>query len=506
MKHSGRGKSGPVSSTQRSQDVRRTLELAREARIAEAIAITERYLRPGSRDVDFMRYRATLERHRGNLAAALQWAAAAESIVSHPDSLIILASGDMRAGRTDRAVERCLEIVRQSPGHAPARMLMAEALESANRVAEAASALEDLRADSRGVDKAIADRIDHLAAVLLVQQARHGEAVEALDRTLLKTCANQRLVRRAWYLRAKALDRTGRYDEAFDSAARANAIEPAPFDPAAYHDAVDGLMRIWTRDAMRAFPSSDSPSEVPVFIAGMPRSGTSLLDRVIDAHPLAAGVGEIKSIEEFAAGLESAWMPELPPPDCFGPVRDRAFRNASKGYLDMCARLAPGKVRVVNKALSNNRMIGLLARLFPRTRIIHALRDPRDVAISCFMGGFNAGSYPWTTRLDWIAAAWSESRRLMDHWRRETDLPILDVHYESVVSDPASALPGLVRFLGLEWDEACTRFHESRRTVRTLSYDQVNRPLYGTSAGRWRNYERHLRGIDWPGVDATTGR
>jgi tetratricopeptide (TPR) repeat protein len=408
----------------------------------------------------------------------------------------------MRAGRTDRAVERCREIVRLSPGHAPARMLMAEALESANRVEDAAAALEDLRSDARGVDQGISDRMDHLAAILLVQRGRQGEAIEWLDRTLLKSCANQRLVRRAWYLRAKALDRENRFDEAFESAARANAIQPAPFDPASYHEAVDGLMRIWTRQAMRAFPTSDSPSEIPVFIAGMPRSGTSLLDRVIDAHPLAAGVGEIKSIEEFAAGLEKAWIPDQPPPDCFGLVRDRAFRNASKGYLDMCARLAPGKLRVVNKALSNNRMIGLLSRLFPRTRIIHAMRDPRDVAISCFMGGFNAANYPWTTRLDWIASAWSESQRLMEHWRRETELPILDVQYEAVVGDPASALPDLVRFLGLEWNEACTRFHESRRTVRTLSYDQVNRPLYTTSTGRWRNYERHLRHVRWPRAGA----
>jgi tetratricopeptide (TPR) repeat protein len=482
----------------RLDDLRRTAELARAARLPEAIAITERYLRPGSRDADFMRYRAMLERHRGDLGAALRWAAAAESIHSHPDTLLILATGDMRAGSTDASVARCREILRQSPGHAAARMLMAEALESANRLDEAESALADLRTDAHGVDGSIRDRIAHLHAVLLVQRGRHAEAVEALDATILKSCANQKIVRRGWYLRAKALDRTDRFDEAFESAARANAILQAPFDPAAYRQAVDGLLRIWTREAMRDFPTSGATSEVPVFIAGMPRSGTSLLDRVIDAHPQAAGVGEIKAVEVFAGELEQAWKPDLPAPDCFGSIRDRAFKNASKSYLDMCARLAPGKSRVVNKALSNNRMIGLLALLLPRTRIIHALLDPRDVAISCFMGGFNNATYPWTTRLDWIAAAWRESERLMAHWRRETDLPIHEVHYEQLVTDPAAAFPALVSFLGLPWDDACTRFHESTRTVRTLSYDQVNRPLYATSVDRWRNYEKHLRGVEWP--------
>ena len=486
------------SGARRLDDLRRTAELARAARVPEAIAITERYLRPGSRDADFMRYRAMLERHRGDLGAALRWAAAAESIHSHPDTLLILATGDMRAGRTDASIERCREILRLVPGHASARMLMAEAFESAHRVDEAAAALADLRTDTRGVDTAIGDRIAHLHAVLLVQRGHHAEAVEALDATILKACSNQRIIRRAWYLRAKALDRAGRFDEAFDSAARANAILQAPFDPAAYRDAVDALMRIWTREAMRDFPTSGSDSEVPVFIAGMPRSGTSLLDRVIDAHPQAAGVGEIKAIEAFAAELERAWKPDVPAPDCFGPMRERAFRNASRSYLDMCARLAPGKVRVVNKALSNNRMVGLLALLFPRTRIIHALRDPRDVAISCFMGGFNNATYPWTTRLDWIAAAWRESERLMAHWRVHADLPILDMRYEQLVTEPGAAFPAVVSFLGLPWNDACTRFHESTRTVRTLSYDQVNRPLYATSVDRWRNYERHLRDIEWP--------
>ena len=249
---------------------------------------------------------------------------------------------------------------------------------------------------------------------------------------------------------------------------------------------------------MRHFPASDSASEVPVFIAGMPRSGTSLIDQIVDAHAQAGGVGETKGIEVFAAQLEQSWKPDLPAPDCFGTMRDGAFQAAAQSYLAMCGKLAPGAMRVVNKALSNNRMIGVIARLFPRSRIIHALRDPRDVAVSCFMGGFNNATYPWTTRIDWIAAAWAQSERLMQHWKRETDLPILDVRYEDVVTNPDTEFPRFIQFLGLPWDEGCKRFHESRRTVRTLSYDQVNRPLYATSVNRWQHYEKFLQGVVWP--------
>ena len=492
------GRSGDTGISRRHADWLRVVELARAGQLREAAAITDRHLKPGSRDADFMRMRATIEKHLGDGAASLRWALAAEAIAPHADTALIVARAEMRAGRTDAAIARCESILRTAPGNARARLIVAEALESAMRVDEAAEALESLHRDLAGGEPSVAVRVQYLRASVMVHRGRFAEAVATLDASVLAGQGDDPMRRRGLHLRAKALDRAGRFDEAFESAARANAIGERSFDPAAYARTVDALLALFTRDAMRDFPSSRSESEVPVFIAGMPRSGTSLLDQVIDAHGQAAGVGEMKDIERFAAEVEQAFDPGLPPPDCFGPVRDRAFRNAAQAYLAMCAREAPGALRVVNKALSNNRMLGLVARLFPRTRIIHALRDPRDVAISCFMGGFNAAHYPWTTRLDWIACAWRESLRLMHHWRRELDAPMLEVHYERVVSDPGAEFPRIVEFLGLPWDEGCSRFHESRRTVRTLSYDQVNRPLYATSVERWKRYERFLSQVEWP--------
>jgi hypothetical protein len=142
--------------------------------------------------------------------------------------------------------------------------------------------------------------------------------------------------------------------------------------------------------------------------------------------------------------------------------------------------------------------VGLLSRLFPRTRVIHALRDPRDVAISCYMGGFNNRMHAWTTRIEWAACAWEQSRRMMEHWRSSLDIPILDVRYEELVRDPDTQFPRLIEFLGLEWDDACRDFYKSKRTVRTLSYDQVNRPIYTTSAGRNANYADHIAGVGFP--------
>jgi tetratricopeptide (TPR) repeat protein len=483
-------------------DRQRALEhitaLAKSGKWDEAIAATDRWVKPGSRDAQFMRARAVLEDHAQRFGLALQWATAAEAIESHPDTLHILGRAAESAGQTDEALKHYRRVLDIVPGNAPTRLLMAQALESAVRTDEADELLEPLLAEVRGKDARLEAHVQHLRAAVLVHRTRDGEAVELLDAEVLKPGLTAAQRRTSLYLRAKACDRLKRYDDAWESAAQANAIGGPQFDPALYTEAVGALMHHWTRATMQDFPSSRSTSELPVFIAGMPRSGTSLLDQIIDAHAQAAGVGEMSGIEHFARQLEGVWDASLPAPESFGPMRDRAFKNMAAAYVAECQRQAPRASRIVNKALGNNRVVGLLTRLFPRTRIIHALRDPRDVAVSCFMGGFNNDYYPWTARPEWIAVAWEQSRRLMEHWKRETDLPIMDVHYEDVVTDPGTHFPRVIEFLGLPWDEGCTRFHESKRTVRTLSYDQVNRPLYASSVNRWQRYERFLRDVEWP--------
>ena len=486
---------------ERQNDLQRISNLAQSGKWAEAIAATERWLKPGSHDAEFMRVRAMLEDRAQRFGLAVHWATAAEALASHPDTLVILGRAAANAGRTDAALVHYRRILEAAPGHPGTRLLMAQALEAAVRTTEASEVLDALRRDITGKDPALLLQVQHLTAAVMVHQKQLGEAVELLDKDVLRPGAPDDLVRTALYLRAKACDRLGRYEDAFESAAKANAIGDPQFHPQLYREGVQALMDHWTRATMANFPSSRSDSALPVFIAGMPRSGTSLLDQVVDAHAQAAGVGEMAIIEHFARQLEGVWDASQPAPESFGPMRDRAFKNSAAAYIAECQKEAPGVRRVVNKALGNNRIVGLLARLFPKTRVIHAIRDPRDVAVSCFMGGFNNAYYPWTARMEWIATAWDESRRLMEHWKRETDLPILDVRYEDVVTNPGEEFPRFIEFLGLEWDEGCNRFHERKRTVRTLSYDQVNRPLYATSVNRWQHYEKFLKGVAWPAYE-----
>jgi tetratricopeptide (TPR) repeat protein len=499
MKHPQKSSRAIQSAGAARQALRDRLSLlTREGKLDEATALTEPHVRVGSRDAEMLRYRAMLEQRAGRIGLAIAFAERAEALETHASTLMLIAQGKANAGETDAALDRCRTVLQMLPGSVSARLLMAQALESAVRTDEATEVLESLLREVRGKDVRVEAQVQHLRAAVLVHQKRDGEAVELLDTEVLKPGLPDASRRTSLYLRAKACDRLKRFDEAWESAAQANAIGEPQFDPARYTEAVGALMQHWTRGAMQDFPSSRSTSDVPVFIAGMPRSGTSLLDQIIDAHAHAAGVGEMAGIEHFARQLEGVWDASLPAPESFGPMRDRAFKNMAAAYVSACQQEAPGAKRIVNKALGNNRVVGLLARLFPKTRIIHAIRDPRDVAVSCFMGGFNNDYYPWTARPEWIAVAWEQSRRLMEHWKRETDLPILDVRYEDVVTDPGTQFPRFIDFLGLPWDEGCTRFHESKRTVRTLSYDQVNKPLYASSVNRWQRYEKFLKGVGWP--------
>ncbi len=143
------------------------------------------------------------------------------------------------------------------------------------------------------------------------------------------------------HLKAKSCDRAKDYATAFKAAAAANEIGKLPFDPDLYAEQVSILIENWSAEAMPHFPRADCPSELPVFVAGMPRSGTSLIDQIIDAHPRAAGVGELSDLVGFATAMSTSYDPDLPAPACFGGYDDKALTRAAARYLQHCRKLSP---------------------------------------------------------------------------------------------------------------------------------------------------------------------
>lgn len=410
----------------------------------------------------------------------------------------VLSRLERRAANTELALELCDKALELIPGDVPLRIHRAGCLEEAGRTEEARAVVDEMAAELEQKNRPLPPHLRYERAKLLVQDADYDKAIAIIDELAGAADTPHELRSAAWHLKAKALDRAGNYSDAFAAATAGNGLDAKPFDAEQYEQDTTAIIETWSRENMASFPESSCEAEVPVFIAGMPRSGTSLLDQIIHAHPRAAGVGELDTLERFFAQAMAAYKTDAPEGKRFGSLNRFKWNRAAEDYVREVAKMAPGAERIANKAIGNTRIAGLIARLFPKTRIIHIRRDPRDVAISCYMGAFNNDAMPWTTSLEGVAHAYVQSERLMDHWKRALDVPILEVRYEQLVRDPATQLPRVIEFLGLEWDEACRDFYKTKRTLRTLSYDQVNRPLYTSSAGRHANYAAQLAGVDFP--------
>lgn len=312
------------------------------------------------------------------------------------------------------------------------------------------------------------------------------EAIARAEDMLADGSLTPTMRRTLCYSLGKLLDRRGAYDEAFARVAEANRLLNVRYDAAAHVERVDGLIAAFCRDAMANMPRAAATSERPVFIVGMPRSGTSLVEQILASHPQVFGAGELNDITALVRSLPVTLYPQ-----CMEAIGQERVDRLANQYLDRLARLAPDAQRVTDKMPGNFFHLGLIAILFPDARVIHCVRDPRDTSLSIFFQSFNV-AHAYATDLAHIGAYYREYLRLMAHWKVALDLPILDVRYAELIADPERVSREMLEFVGLPWDDRCLQFHSTERTVATASYDQVRRPVYTSSLGRWRHYEKHL--------------
>ena len=285
----------------------------------------------------------------------------------------------------------------------------------------------------------------------------------------------------------KYFDDVGEYEQAFNSYQRANELLKAvaqPYNNVLHARFVDDMIRVYTPEAIARARTGGSVATKPIFVVGMPRSGTSLTEQILASHPAVAGAGELPF-----------WNDAVRRHD--GPARtdllDEPLRKQLAGeYLDTLQRHCPDKGYVVDKMPRNADYLGVIHSVFPHARIIYMRRDPIDTCLSCYFQHFSA-NLSYTLDLSDLAHYYSEHARLMAHWRKV--LPpgtILDVPYEELVADQEQWTRKILTFLGLEWDERCLKFNETQRPVITSSYWQVRQRIYGNSVQRWRNYSKFV--------------
>ena len=242
----------------------------------------------------------------------------------------------------------------------------------------------------------------------------------------------------------------------------------------------------------RALAGTGSESRRPVFVFGLPRSGTTLIEQVLASHSRIHGAGELRLVRQSFEAI----------PARLGPLRAAAGLRAASRCRRPCSAW-PSSIsaslhaidggqaeRIVDKMPDNYMYLGLLAALFPQAVFIHCRRDLRDVAVSCWMTDFR--SIRWANDPEHIASRFRQYRRLMDHWRAVLPVPVHEVDYEETVTDLEGVARRLVAACGLEWEPACLEFHRTQRPIRTASVAQVRQPIYRRSVPRWKNYESAL--------------
>ncbi|MEM8774658.1 MAG: sulfotransferase [Pseudomonadota bacterium] len=399
-----------------------------------------------------------------------------------------LARTHQNLGQTDAA----LAAYEKARDHSPDS---AEVLAGLGELFEDLGAPEQAAAHYREILKSQPNHTQALANIVGLERHLDVYPEMELAKAAFKT-ASVRDRALIGYGLGKALDRAGRYDEAFEILAGANAARrelAGAFGKDEFDRRVDKFCETFSASFFGQRLSWGNPSGRPVFIVGLPRSGTTLTEQIISSHPIGFGAGELGTLSDLAtAAPDRLGRNDTAYPKCADDLsRDQMMALGSEYVAHIESLAQSHAASIVDKQPLNFWHLGLVAVALPNAKIIHCVRDIRDVGNSIFSQNFNP-SQKWSTDLKDIAHYWRGYRRLMRHYTAVTKLDILEVRYEDTVTDIEQQSRRVLDFLGLNWDPKVLSFHKNQRAVQTPSRWQVRQPIYASSKEKWRLYEKHL--------------
>ena len=283
------------------------------------------------------------------------------------------------------------------------------------------------------------------------------------------------------------------FDQAFKNYLRANRLhrKTLTYDAKQNIQYVDRLIKVYSKGFFESRRQYGSASQLPVFIVGMPRSGTTLVEQILSSHALVHGAGEIRACPAINYSIAQQLKYANPDPECMALIDKKMIEGHSAGYLQELTLHCPTAARITDKEPGNFFLIGLIKTLFPDVRIIHCQRNPLDNCISLFFHCFTA--FQSSFELTELGQFYRDYERLMTHWKNLFPGEIFSLQYEDLVADQAGVSKRMIDYLGLEWDEKCIDFHNNERNVMTPSNIQVRQPIYTKSIDRWKNYEAYLQ-------------
>jgi tetratricopeptide (TPR) repeat protein len=382
----------------------------------------------------------------------------------------------------DAAARQCLErALKANPTYIPAMYNLALLHEEFGDLGEAVRLFEGIV----GLDPGYSNALVRLAYALSIENRDHP-LFARLRRALRRPHLDELTRESLHFALGKALDDCGQYEEAFaqyDLGNRVSAGRVRPYDPEEQEARTAEIIRLFSPHWLASTPPV---SERPlVFITGMFRSGSTLFEQVLAAHPAIAAGGEI---DYFHRSLERAGAPF---PASIAGMDSSELRRIGTGYLEYLDRTFPAGSIVTNKRPDAFAHLGLLKALYPNAKFVHTVRNPLDTCLSIWVQQLD-GRVAYARELESIAHYYRQYRRIMRHWKQLFGASIFDAVYDDFVADREPVIRELLRFLGLAWHEGCLEFHRLPNRVRTASVWQVREPVYRRSSGRWLNYERFL--------------
>ncbi len=422
---------------------------------------------------------------RGDAEAAIAALEAARA--RKPDEPSILAARAEAlgaAGRTGEALAAWDSLIRRMPREVKPRADKALLLQ---RMGDFAAAEEEFR---RALKRAPKDG-ELYRMLVTTRRVRKGEP---LLRQMLEAHADPAVTGRGrmqlQFALAKAMADTGQHDRVFRYLDPANAAMRAaqPYDIGRRRAEVDGLVAAF--EGADFTPLADPPEGPrPIFVTGLPRSGTTLVEQILASHGDVTGGGEMRFV------LEEAYRLMGDPGSGFTRLADlseTAVAGFGRAYLDLLSRAVPDAGTITDKSIQTHLVIGLVARALPRASIVVVRRDPRDLGLSIYRNVFAPRTHLYAYDQADIAAYVASFEKMMDFWRERLPDRFTEIRYEDLVADPEPQTRALVDAAGLDWDPACLSFHQTERQVATLSIQQVRQPIHGGAAGGWRRHAAEL--------------
>ncbi len=329
--------------------------------------------------------------------------------------------------------------------------------------------------------------ISVIFAQIAPQLGLEDEAIERLEKGLQQENTRPEDRMSAYFALGTIEDSRSNHEAAFEYYRLANTALPSRWNADNHSRLIDSLINAYSPERVASMRRSRSVTETPVFIVGMPRSGTSLVEQILAAHPDVVAFGELLDIWDAARRLSRDSRTQYMTSQFMDAVSVNMLDDAAKRYTARFRSGARGATRVTDKLPTNFLNVGLIAQMLPGARVIHCVRDPMDTCWSNYAMHFT-NDQSFARNLTDLGRYCRDQQRLMDHFKQVLDLPILEVRYEELVEDTEGQSRRMLEFLDLEWNDQVLRYYEQDRRILTASADQANKPVYDSSIGRHKPY------------------